>query len=189
MLGDVLYILLNHIVMKKKCFLGLLGMTLALFACTSESSGLEGNDEDGNIEAVARWVVGAEAKGGGNVISLQTRAGHTEENCDRTCSDDKAFHKDCQGSGRECHVEGGLELEPMIPKAKELQGIRYVGRCLYPEDISDYETFAMPARSFKIEGETRWINIPPQILERDSRTHCFVVKNITFTDMPIYKNV
>lgn len=30
MLGDVLYILLNHIVMKKKCFLGLLGMTLAL---------------------------------------------------------------------------------------------------------------------------------------------------------------
>lgn len=47
----------------------------------------------------------------------------------------------------------------------------------------------MPARSFKIEGETRWINIPPQILERDSRTHCFVVKNITFTDMPIYKNV
>ena len=61
--------------------------------------------------------------------------------------------------------------------------------CLYPEDISDYETFAMPARSFKIEGETRWINIPSQILERDSRTHCFVVKNITFTDMPIYKNV
>lgn len=175
--------------MQRKRPFYLLGMSFAfLVACTPETPLKEGCDKNETVD-VAYWMADNHAKGGGSIIGLNFYAGHAKEDCDGSCSDERSFHRDCQGSGRKCNLLGGLELEPMIPKSGEMQCINYIGRCLYPEDISDDEIFAMPARSLRLENVGRWINIPEQILERDSKPRCFVVKNITFTDVPVYENI
>lgn len=113
---------------------------------------------------------------------LKTKVGHTEEECGGTCF--YGIHKDCHGFGDLCEMVGRIGLEPPVSKG----GVAYSAVTQYPEDFSDEETFLMPDRSFKIEGQERWLNIPEQVFLRDIETRCFRIQGITFTDEPLYIN-
>lgn len=118
---------------------------ILVWGCTQETFQEEKDRNHQNaIESTAQWVTDRNAKGG-HVIGIKTRAGHSKENCDGTCSNDNK-HIDCQGTGKECPLFGNIELEPIV-KSLPTSSSLYTGKCLYPEDISDYETFSMPARS------------------------------------------
>lgn len=157
----------------------------ALFAaCTPEMT--QNPDEKGthSVNSTAQWISGNGIKGG-PVLGIGTRVGHKKENCDASCGKNRK-HIDCQGSGSECSIFGSIEMKPIF---KSTAQETYTGHCLYPEDISDEETFSMPDRSFFIQESNQWVNIPKQLLKRDSQDGCFIIKNITFTHQAVYPNL
>lgn len=159
---------------------------ILVWGCTQETFQEEKDRNHQNaIESTAQWVTDRNAKGG-HVIGIKTRAGHSKKNCDGSCSQTHK-HIDCQGTGKECPLFGNIELEPIVKSLPTSSGL-YTGKCLYPEDISDYETFSMPARSFYMEKEQMWLNIPEQILQRHPESRCFIIKSITFTVQPLHPN-
>lgn len=175
--------------MKKNLFYAL-GLTLSLSVAISCVQGnLDTQDNKRNpVEATAQWLSNPDTKGD-PVIGIRTRVGHTKENCDLSCNPkNKRAHLPCQGHGSECSTVGSIGFEPIV-KGLSTQPAALTGRCLYPEDISDEETFAMPSRSFKIDNTEQWLNIPEQILHRHPESHCFIIKSITFTDSPLYLNL
>ncbi|MBO8432691.1 MAG: hypothetical protein IAB08_05305 [Bacteroidetes bacterium] len=174
--------------MKKNLFYAL-GLTLSLSVAISCVQGnLDTQDNKRNpVEATAQWLSNPDTKGD-PVIGIRTRVGHTKENCDQSCTKKGSnIHISCQGRGSECSMVGNIKMEPIV-KAMTTQPT-LTGICLYPEDISDEETFAMPSRSFKIDNTEQWLNIPEQILHRHPESHCFIIKSITFTDSPLYLNL
>lgn len=172
--------------MLKKIAFYLTGISLALAcACTREMPHEKTDKEQKPVESTAEWVKGNEAKGGA-IIGIRTRIGHKADVCDGSCSNDNK-HMDCQGNGYECSLVSNLEMKPIFSKSST-QTLIYIGQCLYPEDISDCETFSMPARSFLIEKEQHWLNIPMQIIHRNPQNRCFIIKNITFTSQALYPN-
>ena len=171
--------------MLKKIAFYLTGISLALAcACTRETSYDNTAKGQTPVEAIAEWDPNNTTKGG-ITIKIRTRIGHKKEVCDKSCRG--TTHRDCQGSGSECALFGNIEMEPIIKSTPNSLG--HTGRCLYPEDISDEETFAMPARSFKIENTDQWVNIPEQILRREYESNCFIINNISFTNFALYPNL
>ena len=145
----------------------------------------QGNDEQ-ELSSTATLL---HSKKGGAVVGLNTRVGHTKEDCDGSCHPGYNTHRDCAGHGKACQTWGTIEFEKPLSKSISTPLHHFNAHCLYPEDFSDYETFAMPARSFYIKENNQWINIPQQTLERDTETRCFLVKGITFTEKAIYPNL
>ncbi len=136
--------------------------------------------------AVAVLQTETPAAKGGNIYVLKFKAGHTKEDCGGTCFNGTA-HRECYGFGDLCDNVGSIEVHPPFSKVTGTEGV-YEASALYPEDFSDEEVYGMPARSFKIEGEERWLNIPEQVLERDAETRCFLVRGIRFSSNPLYAN-
>ena len=145
----------------------------------------QGNDEQ-ELSSTATLL---HSKKGGAVVGLNTRVGHTKEDCDGSCHPGYNTHRDCAGHGKACQTWGTIEFEKPLSKSISTPLHHFNAHCLDPEDFSDYETFAMPARSFYIKENNQWINIPQQTLERDTETRCFLVKGITFTEKAIYPNL
>lgn len=146
------------------------------------------SQQGGNEQEFLSTATLVHSKNGGAIVGLETRAGHTAKECDGSCNKSQLTHIDCAGSGKQCLIFGSIELERPI-KNHILKPQNFNARCLHPEDFSDHETFAMPARSFYIKENNRWINIPQQTLERDTETRCFLIKSITFTEKAIYPNL
>ena len=145
----------------------------------------QGNDEQ-ELSSTATLL---HSKKGGAVVGLNTRVGHTKEDCDGSCHPGYNTHRDCAGHGKACQTWGTIEFEKPLSKSISTPLHHFNAHCLYPEDFSDYESLAMPARSFYMEETKQWLNIPQQILERDPQTYCFLIKNITFTGKAAYSNL
>ena len=167
--------------MKKLVLLFLVGsVVLAAFVSCSEEGAVVARK--GYVPAVAVALDGGgHAKGGGGYW-LQTKAGHTKEECGGNCY--KGGHKDCHGFGNLCDLVGAIEFDPPLSKGAAV----YSAMARYPEDFSDEEVFLMPARSFAVEKEDEWLNVPRQVFERDPATRCFRIQGITFTKEPLYIN-
>ena len=161
------------------------GLLCAFIGCSKENpvSSPTGNKE----EVISTATILKTAKGS-PTIGLQTRIGHKKNVCDGSCKKYTSTHMDCAGTGSECNLVGNIELEPPLGNGIA-ETPTFHARCLYPEDFSDYESLAMPARSFYMEETKQWLNIPQQILERDPQTYCFLIKNITFTGKAAYSNL
>lgn len=167
--------------MKKLVFLVLMGCAvLAAFISCSKDGYVSSRKEAVPAVAVALDKDG-HAKGGGGYW-LQTKAGHTKEECGGACYNGE--HADCYGFGNLCDLVGAIELDPPVSKGPA----DYSAMARYPEDFSDEEMFLMPARSFAVEGEDEWLNVPRQVFERDPATRCFRIQGITFTKEPLYIN-
>lgn len=170
--------------MLKRRFFYLLCFSFVLLASCDMDTWQEKMDFGDGFVSTAQWQSG-NGKKGKAIIGIRTRIGHKQEVCDGTCTPTPTGHKDCQGRGEECPVYANIEMEPIVKSAAGKSDV-YAARCLYPEDLSDYEVFSMPERSFKFEDEDVWLNIPAQLLERDAATRCFIIKNITFTKEALY---
>ena len=172
---------LRNLAMKKLVSLVLMGVgaLVTFIACLKDEDASRRKE---SVPAVAITMDSEVPTKGDLDFLLKTKVGHTKEECGGTCF--YGIHKDCHGFGDLCEMVGRIGLEPPVSKG----GVAYSAVTQYPEDFSDEETFLMPDRSFKIEGQERWLNIPEQVFLRDIETRCFRIQGITFTDEPLYIN-
>lgn len=152
--------------------------------CSKDNPLSQQGKKEQSIFSTATFLQSSKGK---PIIGLETRAGHTKQECDRSCEKSGLYHVDCAGNGKQCQIFGSIEIERPISK-NTTSGV-FAAHCIYPEDFSDDETFAMPSRSFYIEETNQWLNIPQQLLERTPETKCFLIKGITFTEKAIYPNL
>ena len=175
---------LRNLAMKKLVSLVLMGVgTLVTFiACLKDEDASRRKE---SVPAVAITMDSEVPTKGDLDFLLKTKVGHTKEECGGNCW--KNGHRDCYGFGKACEIEAGIGLHPPISKGGDAF-VSYEASAQYPEDFSDDDEFLMPNRSFKIEGQESWLNIPEQVFVRDSETRCFRIHGITFTKEPLYIN-
>lgn len=116
--------------------------------------------------------------------NLVTDIGHDGKNCDGcVLKGGNWFHVDCQGYGNYCQVSANVTL--------------YVGGSdIYAVTtdtfgLTDQDFFNMPARSLLTEDDKGWpvyLNIPAQLVYRDSSTLQFTFTGLYYTPSAAYIN-
>jgi hypothetical protein len=141
------------------------------------------------VNAVAERIYSSNKKGADVSYAFRSTMGHSSSSCNGKCG--SKGHVNCQGAGNVCNLYAPANVftanAVMATKANDAFQ-KYYAITWYPEDLSDEEIFLMPARSFFVEEEAIYINIPEQILNRDAKTQCFIIENITFTNEQIFIN-
>jgi len=126
--------------------------------------------------------------------AMTTNAGHKSTDCGGKCKyyNGKWGHVDCQGNGHICTLRASINITASVSdKSTE---VLYTGKGINDYEPIDEDTYNMPDRSFlvkddKFDNGFIWINIPEQLLQRDTETHQFIYKEITFTKEPKYLNL
>ena len=123
---------------------------------------------------------------------LYSRAGHNSSECGGGCvyAGGVRKHLNCQGFGSSC----GLKASVCISKLDVDSSNNYVAIGLNDFEPTDEDAFYMPARSFYIEDETTengyyWLNIPEQVLVRDTLSNQFLYYNLSFTEDALFENL
>lgn len=95
----------------------------------------------------------------------------------------RLLHQDCQGSGNYCQVSANVTLyvggSDMYAVTTDTFG------------LTDLDYFNMPARSLLAEDEKGWpvyLNIPAQLVYRDSSTLQFTLTGLYYTPSAVYTN-
>ena len=125
-------------------------------------------------------------KEGSDPIEITYAVGHTAEECHNSCVtiNGVSGHIDCQGWGEACVVT--IRIWPIggQPKSATFNALVDTVWSLTSEDY-----FLMPDRSLTVIGtDTRYLNIPAQLLFRDTTTQQFTFKGLFFSDTPAYSN-
>lgn len=95
----------------------------------------------------------------------------------------RLFHQDCQGSGNVCRVSSRLTLYPGGSSMNAVTTDTF--------GLTDQSFFNMPARSLYTEdekGQPVYLNIPAQLVYRDSTTLQFTFTGLYYTNSPDYTN-
>ena len=128
-------------------------------------------------------------KDDGKPIEITYRVGHTIEECNGGCiwGNGVPGHADCQGWGDACLVT--IRIWPIggQPKGGTFSALVDTVWSLTSEDF-----FNMPNRSLTVldapsENET-YLNIPEQLVFRDSVTHQFTFTGLFFSTTPEFNN-
>jgi len=121
-------------------------------------------------------------------LNLKIYVGHTAEQCGGRCVKlfGKPMHIDCRGIGHIC--ERLITVELQTNENNELMLI------LSDEDIfAEYDIFPFPDRSLCItnpqNNDDLWLNIPEQILLKDSTFLKVIIENIWFSEEPELENI
>ena len=128
------------------------------------------------------------SKEDGKPIEITYTVGHSSEECNGCiCVNGELGHADCQGWGDACVVT--IRIWPIGGQPKGATFNALVDT-LWGLTTEDY--FNMPSRSLTVldassEGE-RFLNIPEQLLFRDSTTQQFTFTGLFFSDGPVYDN-
>ena len=117
-------------------------------------------------------------------FSLVTDIGHDAKNCSGCILiNGQWLHVNCQGRGNVCRVSSRLTLYPggssMYAVTTDTFG------------LTDQSFFNMPARSLYTEdekGQPVYLNIPAQLVYRDSTTLQFTFNGLYYTNSPEYTN-
>ena len=131
----------------------------------------------------------APSKEGSHPIEITYRVGHTASDCNNSCiiANGVPSHADCQGSGNACVVK--IRLWPIGGQPKG-ETFSMVVDTLWEPTSGDF--FNMPARSLIVldspDAISRFLNIPSQLLERDSLTRQFTFTGLFFSDTAVYYN-
>ena len=129
------------------------------------------------------------SKEGGKPIEITYRVGHNANTCNNSCIlvNGIPSHEDCQGYGDACVVK--IRLWPIGGQPKGGTFSMMVDT-LWEPTSGDF--FNMPARSLIVldspDAISRFLNIPSQLLERDSHTQQFIFNGLFFSDTAAYNN-
>jgi hypothetical protein len=126
--------------------------------------------------------------------SLFSKVGHTANSCNNNCImiGGKRVHVNCQGAGNICDSRASISVYKANPENPE--NIYYNAIGLNDYEPTDDTTFYMPDRSYYIENDCIengyiYLNIPSQILRRDSSSNQFIYFKITFTETALFENL
>lgn len=128
------------------------------------------------------------SKDSGRPIEITTRVGHSINECNGCIYFNGTLgHADCQGWGDACVVK--IRLWPIGGQPKG-ETFSMAVDTLWEPTYGDF--FNMPARSLTIldnpDATFRFLNIPAQLLERDSLTQQFIFNGLFFSDTAAYSN-
>jgi hypothetical protein len=125
---------------------------------------------------------------------MVSKAGHTSNDCGGKCKYFNGIwvHVNCQGFGNECNFRASINISKNLPE--DSTDNYYSGIGLYENEPIEDSTYEMPERSFYFESEEFengfiWINIPEQVLIRNTESSMFIYDSITFTVDPLYENL
>lgn len=173
--------------MKTKITILSLILFSLLFSCKKDGSdSLPQNTE--NVPSLAKKIVNNTK--GDNVVmyGLLSRSGHRGADCNYKCIDG-IMHRDCWGSGSYCPLQGSIISPIPMGSFSTKSNFTFTAIAQYPEDFSDEETLLIPNRSFFIEEDGTYLNMPEQILVRDSESNCFIFNNLSVTKVPLFVNL
>ncbi len=121
----------------------------------------------------------------GSTYYLSLFMGHSAKDCTGCVLINGHWgHLDCMGSGHACSQSALVIIDDPIGSGY------FTATTVDTSDFTCEEAFYMPDRSLSSTyfGMNCYMNIPAQVVERDSVNRRFIIKDITFSVYPIYKN-
>lgn len=161
-------------------------MTLTLFAaallCACEK---EGSQTATHEQILNRVIVLPESgKTGNSTILLAISVGHPASDCNGCVLEDgKLYHIDCMGDGNYCANTAAVQLQQI--------GTAITATTTDTFDLTSENFFLMPSRSLNYtdeKGNRIFLNIPGQMVYRDTATLQFTFTGLFFSEAAAYEN-
>lgn len=163
-----------------KLFVLLLSLFLLLMSCQKTHNQ---GDLVQHFPAVEK-IIDSSKSPADYIINLQI--GHSGENCPGcVCVNGKWIHLNCQGRGNLCELQSQITLTQVDENL-------FSATTTDSTELTDADLFNMPARSLFVELDKNkkevWLNIPAQLVYRDSATLQFTFNGLYYSDRPVYRN-
>lgn len=166
--------------MKKKT------LPIAFLTLLTLFSACEKEKVDTTIKDPARnrvVVIPSDSKTG-NTTLLMMRIGHNAKDCTGcVVVDGHLTHVNCQGAGNYCPVSAAVNLQQT--------GMTFTATTTDTFDLTSEDFFLMPDRSLNYrdeKGNIIFLNIPAQLVYRDSTTRQFTFTGLSFSEKAAYNN-
>ena len=165
--------------MKKVMTMALLAI-LILGACEKEETQTVTRQQSPNRVI----VVPDGGKSGNSTILLAISIGHPAEGCTGCVLEDGKFiHINCMGEGNYCATSAAVQLQQAGYTINAVTTDTF--------DLTSEDFFLMPDRSLDYTDDKNnhyYLNIPGQMVYRDSTTLQFTFTGLFFSNSPAYEN-
>lgn len=141
---------------------------------------------DYNVGNTIKLNPSSEKTGGGSTYLMSAYVGHSAKDCSGcVCVGGVWQHQDCQGTGNACLAMASVSL------AEIGDGI-YTATTMDASELTGEDFFNMPARSLcvqvALDGKRTYLNIPAQLVFRDSTTRQFTFTGLFYSERAAYSN-
>lgn len=120
----------------------------------------------------------------GTAYTMFVNIGHQASDCKNSCIvvNGISMHVDCQGAGNLCSTSAAVTLQQV--------GTAITATTTDTFGLTSLDYFNMPARSLSTGegGNSAYLNIPAQLVERDTATLQFTFTGLTYSAKPWYAN-
>jgi hypothetical protein len=164
--------------MKKVIFSLMVVCACTAFSCTKS------NDKDNLVfsNMVIQDLTDVKESG---LYSLRVNVGHNSSDCKGACIqiNGTPTHVDCQGFGHCCQLLTSVSLAQM--------GTAITATTTDTFDLTSEDFFLMPDRSLDYvdeKGSHIFLNIPEQVVYRDTATLQFTFTGLFFSEIAAYSN-
>ena len=123
----------------------------------------------------------------GSSYTIIATLGHLISDCGGRCVyfNGRWCHFDCMGFGNICAVSANVNLF-------QISGNSYTATTLDSTALTNEDFFNMPARSLFVEYDEKnnevWLNIPAQLVYRDSSTNQFTFTGLYYSNSAVFEN-
>ena len=152
---------------------------LILGACEKEDSPKATHQQSPN-----RVILSPENNRTGNSVILMMNIGHDGRTCNGCVLEGgQLTHVDCMGDGNYCATSAAVQFQ--------LNGPVFSATTTDTFDLTSEDFFLMPDRSLDYmddKGNPIYLNIPGQMVYRDSTTLQFTFTGLFFSTSPAYEN-
>ena len=114
---------------------------------------------------------------------MVSQVGHDGSKCPGCVIESGQFiHVNCQGDGNLCNITTSVTLQQV--------GAAITATTTDTFGLTSLDFFNMPARSLSTgeSGNNAYLNIPAQLVERDTATLQFTFTGLFYTNKPEYNN-
>jgi hypothetical protein len=151
---------------------------LIIFSCQKKD-----NVQFTNHESTAVFL-DKNAKSATCLITVQT--GHDASGCKGCVTlNGLTFHMECMGQGNACTNSSLMSLV-------QISGNNYTATTLDSTALTNEDFFNMPSRSLFVEYDINnkevWLNIPAQLVYRDSTTLQFTFTGLYYSNSAVFNN-
>lgn len=165
--------------MKRILTLIILAAMLLLGACEKENRNVETSQPSQNRVV----VIHSDGKTASTTI-LVSQIGHDAKTCNGCVYDGgKMVHENCMGDGHYCAFAAAVQLQQI--------GTDVTATTTDTFDLTSEDFFLMPDRSLNCTDEKNnriFLNIPEQIVYRDTTTLQFTFTGLFFSETAAYSN-
>ena len=153
-------------------------LMLSLFSCQKTEKAQNTNHESTAV------LIDETAKNTNYLLFFQT--GHQASECKGCVTmNGISFHMECMGPGNAC-------LNSSLMSLVQISGNNYTATTLDSTALTNEDFFNMPSRSLFVEYDEKnnevWLNIPAQLVYRDSVTLQFTLNGLYYSASAAYDN-